>query len=723
MMAQLVAGKAARDALFLSTFGVKALPGAMGASAIAAFLAVLGAASAITRWGPARVMPWAFVASGVLYLSEWAAFSVFPPAAALAMYLHVVALGAVLSSGFWSLFNERFDPHTAKAMVGRVTIGGSLGGLVGGVVGWQLASMTSVPAVLGMLAGLNVLAAWASSCVGAAPSVPSRRDLMATPGSVLQGVRILHQTPFLVSMGLLVLTGAAAQAVLDYLLGLQATRVFDRGTLLMSFFSAFYVGTGALSLVLQVAANTAVLERFGLGGALGLLPAGVVVSSITALFIPGLPGAAIARGVEAVARNSVYRAGYELLYTPVPLEHKRPTKALIDVGFDRLGSALGSAVVMGTVAIGLRSPVPLLLLVACLGFASILITLKLRKGYVAALAQGLHAGVMRLDPSEVKDSTTLQTLTATSQTLDRTKLLREIERLQRQGLIGDARKSRPRNVAQDGVDASAFARAVQELSSGDPERIRVALAVRSDFEQQLIPHVIPLLTRDEIARPVIRFLRLHAPKITGQLVDTLLDGSQPATLRKRMARVLKACPSQRALDGLLEGTKDSSFQVRLACARAINELTERTPGLEVRSEVVHERVVAELTASTGVEVSGSEDDDAEGTAQELIENARDARIEVALLLLATTLDREPLILAAKALRTEDPSLRGTALEYLDNVLPDRVREAVFTHLDVKETRKAAPRSHGAIIEELLKSRVKIDETVQGLRRRVHGPGA
>jgi len=719
MMAQLVAGKAARDALFLSTFGVKALPGVMGASAVAAFVAVIAAASAITRWGPARVMPWAFTASALLYLIEWAGFSAFPPAAALAMYLHVVALGAVLSSGFWSLFNERFDPHTAKVLVGRITIGGSLGGLVGGVVGWQLASLTSVPAVLGLLAGLNVLAAWASSCVGAAPPVSSRRDSIATPGSVLQGIKILHQTPFLVSMGLLVLSGAAAQAVLDYLLGLQASRVFDRGTLLMSFFSAFYVGTGALSLVLQVVANSVVLERFGLGGALGLLPAGVVVSSIAALFVPGLPGAALARGAEAVARNSVYRAGYELLYTPIPPEHKRPTKALIDVGFDRLGSALGSAVVMGVIALGVRSPVPLLILVACLGFTSILITLRLRKGYVAALAQGLHTGVMRLDPSDVKDSTTLQTLTATSQTLDRTRLLREIDRLQRQGLIGDARKSRPR--APEVVDTSAFARAVQELSSGEPERIRVALAVRSDFEQQLIPHVIPLLTRDEVARPVIRFLRLHAPKITGQLVDTLLDGSQPAILRKRMARVLKACPSQRALDGLLEGTKDSSFQVRLACARAIHELTERTPGLEVRAEVVHERVVAELSGTAGVEASGSEDDDAEGTAQEFIENARDSRIEAALLLLATTLDREPLILAAKALRTEDPSLRGTALEYLDNVLPDRVREAVFKHLDVKEARKAAPRSRGAVIEDLLKSRVQIDETVKALRRRVHGP--
>ena len=37
-----------------------------------------------------------------------------PRMAACAIYLRVVAFGAVLLSGFWSVINECFDPRSAK---------------------------------------------------------------------------------------------------------------------------------------------------------------------------------------------------------------------------------------------------------------------------------------------------------------------------------------------------------------------------------------------------------------------------------------------------------------------------------------------------------------------------------------------------------------------------------------------------------------------------------
>lgn len=49
LVAQQVAGKATRDALFLSTFHVSSLPLAMIASAIVSALAVLGFSAALAR--------------------------------------------------------------------------------------------------------------------------------------------------------------------------------------------------------------------------------------------------------------------------------------------------------------------------------------------------------------------------------------------------------------------------------------------------------------------------------------------------------------------------------------------------------------------------------------------------------------------------------------------------------------------------------------------------
>src|SRR5690349_3949602 len=78
LVAQQVAGKATRDALFLSSFPVSLVPAAMIASAVASVFAVLGFSAALARLSPARVVPAAVGAATVLLLGEWWLTTVFP---------------------------------------------------------------------------------------------------------------------------------------------------------------------------------------------------------------------------------------------------------------------------------------------------------------------------------------------------------------------------------------------------------------------------------------------------------------------------------------------------------------------------------------------------------------------------------------------------------------------------------------------------------------------
>ena len=57
LIAQQVAARAVRDALFLSAFQVKSLPLVMGASAIAALAGAEVLSLALTRRSPSRVVP------------------------------------------------------------------------------------------------------------------------------------------------------------------------------------------------------------------------------------------------------------------------------------------------------------------------------------------------------------------------------------------------------------------------------------------------------------------------------------------------------------------------------------------------------------------------------------------------------------------------------------------------------------------------------------------
>jgi len=100
LIAQQVGAKTTRDTLFLENFDVSLLPRTLAAAAVVTVVFVLGAGRLIARFGPARVVPAALVASGVLQLGVFAWARVAPAPAAVGYYLLVAATGALLVSGF-----------------------------------------------------------------------------------------------------------------------------------------------------------------------------------------------------------------------------------------------------------------------------------------------------------------------------------------------------------------------------------------------------------------------------------------------------------------------------------------------------------------------------------------------------------------------------------------------------------------------------------------------
>ena len=63
----------------------------------------------------------------------------------------------------------------------------------------------------------------------------------------------------------------------------------------------------------------------------------VGAASLAGLALPLPWGGVLARGLDMALRNSLARAGYELLYTPLPEAAKRAAKSVIDVAGDARG--------------------------------------------------------------------------------------------------------------------------------------------------------------------------------------------------------------------------------------------------------------------------------------------------------------------------------------------------------------------------------------------------
>jgi ATP/ADP translocase len=152
LIAQQVAARAVRDALFLSAFQVKSLPLVMGTAAVIALAGAEALSIALARRSPSRVVPAVAAASAGLFALWWAVGLVSSRVAAVGVYLHVAAFGGALVSGFWSLVNERFDPYTARRVMGRIGTGATAGGVAGAALAWIASRAVPLPATVLLLA-------------------------------------------------------------------------------------------------------------------------------------------------------------------------------------------------------------------------------------------------------------------------------------------------------------------------------------------------------------------------------------------------------------------------------------------------------------------------------------------------------------------------------------------------------------------------------------------
>jgi hypothetical protein len=730
-VAQLVAGKAARDALFLSTFEVRSLPYMVLAAALASLGSALGISRAMQVWTPARVVPVSLSVSAILYAVEWTLLEPFPKLTGILVYVHVAVFGAALISGFWSLVNESFDPHAAKRSVRGIAMGGTAGGAVGGLAGYTLGGSAGLHATLALLCVLNL------ACVPAVITVAraGTRPAVLPDKQLASGFTVFREVPYLRQLALLVALAAVSSAVLDYVMSARVAATLKDPKELVAFFALFHMGVGLSSFALQAVFTRGSLEKLGLAGTIALLPGAVAVVGIFAAIWPGLGMAVALRGTESLFASSLYRAGYELLYTPLPRGQKRPAKMLIDVAVDRIGTALGSGivvVVLASMADYERGLIGICILASAI---SLSIAAGLHRGYIASLASSLKRGVVRLRGAEVFDATTRRTLAETT-AINRQVLLEAIEKQKgrrpdslfppsepadtpseppqsddEEEMVFEARDAGfgaaplslrfgapSRDAPSSSEDTSV--QAMSDLSSPDVERARSRLKSKQPLPPAAIPRAIELLGRDELSRDALGALRRVAPRITGQLIDALLDRERKVVERRRIPRVLEVTATKRAFDGLLEGLSDPEFDVRHQCAWALQRITEQEPSLSVPREKVFRSVSDEITRARD---AWNEGGTGSGTREQLMADILRA-VEHGVVVLSLTLEREPLQLAYRALLSSDEALRGTALEYFANVLPEDLRETAIPFLEGLSPRKAEKRAEHQLRDELLKTR-------------------
>ncbi len=544
--AQFVSGKAVRDALFLTSHDISALPTMLLVTSAFSIALVVANARAARSVGPGTWVPATFAASGALFLIEWALRSQAPLATAVAVYLHISAAGPILASGFWLIASERFDPHTAKKRYGHIAAAGTLGGLVSALATERVAAMFGVPAMLPLLALLQFCSAWfvrqtALCAADGQGLMTSDEDKAGAPRR--SALRVLHDAPYLRNLAWLVLLGTTSAALVDYLFKAQAIEAFGRGDNLLRFFALYYAATSVLAFALQTSASRVVLERFGLAVSAGTPAGALLAGSVASLVAPGFGSLLMARGGESVFRSSFFRAGYELFYTPIPADEKRAAKTLIDVGFDRLGDGVGGGAVRLALLLAPVSQSSAILSLAIMCSAGALwAASRLNRGYLGTLASSLVDLSRRAGADPIDAKTTVSGI-------------RPPWLLGRDG--GEALTAHARHTdgpsARPAIDPASLEPEVRDilgLRSRDRRRVVEVLSREDGLTAGLVPHAITLLAWDQVADHALFALRKVAEERIGQLVDALLDPEpglrRPAASGARVLGVRLAARRQRS---------------------------------------------------------------------------------------------------------------------------------------------------------------------------------
>jgi hypothetical protein len=728
LIAYQVIGKATRDALFLSTFGIRGLPWMVITSAVVSLIVVLASSRTLQRLGPARLMPVVLVASAVLLLIEWGLTFADQRAAAVVVYLHFAALGALLLSGFWSMVNERFDPRTAKSSFTRIIRYGTLGGLIGGLLTAKLAGGIPVSAMLPILAGLHLFSAIAirglSPPPGAEPApkaVPyTGPDRRGPHRGRLFGLEIIAGVPYLRTLVTLVLLVTVSEGLLDFVFKARASAQYGGGEALLRLFALYYGATALLTFVVQTGFAHRALQRFRVFGTVASLPIGVAAGSAVALMIPALWSAIGARGVEAVLHNSLYRSAYELLYTPIRPVQKRATKLIIDVAMVRLGDGVAGALVWTSLLLGPILAIGVLLGVAlALAVIGCVVTMSLEQGYAETLEQNLLSRGLQLAPQEAED------------TITRTTIFDTLGMLNLRGQLADVIPAEAPSPAAAEPMGPVMPRPavlqpelqrILELRSGDAGRVVHALVEPGPLTRSLVSHVIPLLAWDQVSAEAIKALQRIAGQAAGTLLDALLDPEEDFTIRRRIPAVLAASPTDRVASGLIRGLEDRRFEVRYRCGRALGRLQEQKPDLAMDRERIIDAVLREVNVDRSVWESQRlldqpAEDDASTSVERFLRERAGRSLQHVFSMLSLILPPEPLMTAFRLLLTTEQLHRGTALEYLEIVLPDRVREKLWPFLEDERRDRRTGRTREEVLADLMRSNDSIAINVAELRRR------
>ena len=546
IIAVLLIAKPAGNAIFLARFGPENLPYMFILTAVVAALISTTYAAAVRYFSLLRVNLWS-LGICLLTLLGFAVVVRYPAlrdTVAVGLYLWVALFGVLAASQFWMTANLVFDVRQAKRLFGPIGAGAIAGGIVGGYVANLVAGEYGVRsllfvAVISLIPVLLIsVVVWRRYLNGKRNRQPVAREAEGltdeSPHRIIAGSRHLQLLCAIIALSVI------TAKLVDYQFSALAAERYASPDRLTAFFGFWFSTFNVVGLLIQLFLTQRVVRWVGVSGALLVLPAGLTMGAILMLFMPGLGTATFSRLTDGSLKQSLHRAGVEMLFLPVNREVKNRIKIYIDVLIDSLAGGVGGLLILLLVYLGV-SAIGISGLVLFFTVGWLVCVLLVRDEYIAAFRDQLSHLRPRRKRRTLK-SRHQEVLSGFMHVLDEAKLGRSEQQalyvLDRAEDLTEARFREPIRALLDSPHATIRARALRNLAlRKGPNLLNRVVPMLNDPEDRVKNAALEYLVThhlEEAEELILEQLKHPTAAIGGTaLIHLLLETRRNPALRDR----------------------------------------------------------------------------------------------------------------------------------------------------------------------------------------------
>jgi ATP:ADP antiporter, AAA family len=274
-----------------------------------------------------------------------------PVHTARAFFIWVSVFNLFVVSVFWSFMADLFTNEQARRLFGFIAAGGSAGAFAGpaltALLAVPLGAINLLPLSATLLAATLVcisrLGAWGRD---------RRGDERALGGGMLEGVRVLLRSPYLLGICAYIVLYSTLSTFLYFEqahIVKAAIADSDERTRLFAIIDAT---VNVLALGIQVFVTGRLIARFGLAFALGVAPAVAATGFGGLAAFASLPVLLVFQVLHRAANHAVAKPAREILFTVISREQKYKSKNFIDTVVYRGGDAASGWLFTGLTTLG-----------------------------------------------------------------------------------------------------------------------------------------------------------------------------------------------------------------------------------------------------------------------------------------------------------------------------------------------------------------------------------